>query len=133
MKAKSKSLLSADKSLGKSGFESPIVMDILDDKPKYDWRDMLRSYGKGREQGKKDAEEAYKTRYSVLNLCHKTIATDRVSQDNLIRKQTFKEVLKEYNKIYKQFLILCKPITWISGQREEFIKWLEQELKKASK
>jgi len=52
-------------------------------------------YDKAYERGKSEAEEAYRTRYSVLNLCHKTIATDRVSQDNQIRKQTLEEVLKE--------------------------------------
>ena len=62
------------------------------------------------EQGKKEAEEAYRTRYSVLNLCHKTIATDRVSQDNQIRKQTLSEVLKEIKK-YKLF--------W-KGQKDTF-------------
>jgi len=55
------------------------------------------AYDDGYEQGKSEAEEAYRTRYSVLNLCHKTIATDRVNQDNQIRKQTLTEVLKEMN------------------------------------
>ena len=71
------------------------------------------------EQGKKDADGIK--------------ATLLIERDKKARKQTFKEVLKEYNKIYKQFLILCKPITWISGQREEFIKWLEHRIKELSK
>ena len=79
------------------------------------------------EQGKKDAEEAYKTRYSVLNLCHKTIATDRVSQDNLIRKQTYEEVLKKIEEEMKG-----RP----SLQKVVFLNtkiWLEQKIKELSK
>jgi len=76
------------------------------------------AYDDGYEQGKSEAEEAYRTRYSVLNLCHKTIATDRVNQDNQIRKQTLEEVLKE----------------WKRGRlRMEFDLWLRRKLKEANK
>ena len=86
-----------------------------------------KGYQKGYEQGKKDAEEAYRTRYSILNLCHKTIATDRVSQDNLIRKQTYEEVLKKIEEEMKG-----RP----SLQKVVFLNtkiWLEQKIKELSK
>jgi len=87
-------------------------------------------YEQGYEQGKKDAEEAYKTRYSVLNLCHKTIATDRVSQDNLIRKQTLDEVLRIWNKLEKED---NKMVAEMGHQVGEFRIWLIKELKEAGK
>jgi len=82
------------------------------------------------EQGKKDAEEAYRTRYSILNLCHKTIATDRVSQDNLIRKQTYEEVLRIWNKLEKED---NKMVAEMGHQVGEFRIWLIKELKEAGK